>query len=121
MARVDRQRVKDNIRTEAPRLAEPLRGVVAMLAQAHEWPEPKLVDVAMMRLDVIADFCGRDDAALQTILAKRVFEQLVLPDPGPASRGVPLVPLRRLATNAHSTQPFHLVPCFGHFACSTPS
>jgi hypothetical protein len=34
-----------------------------------------------------------------------MFEQLVPPDSRPASRGVPLVPLRRLTANAHSTQP----------------
>jgi hypothetical protein len=55
----------------------------------------------MVWLDVIADGRRRNDGALQAKLTERVFAQLVLPDPGPTSRGVPLVPLRLLAANAH--------------------
>src|SRR5262245_25626485 len=97
MARVQRQAIKANIGAKAARLNEPLRGVVAALAQALERAEPEFVDVALMRFDVIADFCRRDDAALCAILTQRMLEQLVPPDPRPASRGVPLVQLRRLA------------------------
>jgi hypothetical protein len=78
---------------------ESLRGVVTFLAKGLKGAEPEFVDVAMVRLDVIADFRRRDHAALQTILTKRMLEQLVLPDPGPAPGAVPSVPLRRLAAN----------------------
>src|SRR5262245_6909559 len=57
----------------------------------------------MMWLDVIADCRWCDDGSLQAILTKRVFEQLVPPDASPASRRVPLIPLRRLAANAHGS------------------
>jgi hypothetical protein len=70
--------------------------------------KPKLIDVAMVRFDVIADRRWLDDAAFQAILTKRVYEQLVFPNPGPASRGVPLIPPRRLTANAHNTQSLHL-------------
>jgi hypothetical protein len=39
-----------------------------------------------VRLDVVADRRQRDDGALQAIFAKRMLEQLVLPDPGPSTR-----------------------------------
>src|SRR5262249_1059034 len=67
MARIQRHAIKANIGAEAVRLNEPLRGVVAALAQALERTEPEFVDVAVMWLDVIADFCRRDDAALRAI------------------------------------------------------
>jgi hypothetical protein len=105
MARVQRQAIQADIGAETVLLDEPFRGVVTFLAKRLERAKPELVDVAMVWLDVIADCRRRDDGALQAIFTKRMFEQLVLPDPGPASRGVPLVPLRRLAANAHSIHP----------------
>jgi hypothetical protein len=63
---------------------------MTLLAQALKRAKPEFIDVAMVRLDMITDGRWRDDAALQATI-KRVFEQLVLPDPYPASRGVPLV------------------------------
>src|SRR5262245_22174022 len=83
MARVQRPPVQADIGAEAVHLDEPLRGVVTFLAERLERAEPEFVDVAMVRLDVIADRCRRNDAALQAVLTKRVYEQLVLPDPGP--------------------------------------
>jgi hypothetical protein len=56
-----------------------------------------------MWLDVIADCRWCYDGSLQTILTKRMLEQLVPPDSSPASRRVPLIPLRRLAANAHGS------------------
>jgi hypothetical protein len=53
-----------------------------MLAQTQEWAEPELIDVAAVRLDVITYLRRRDAAALETVLAKRMLEQLVLSDPG---------------------------------------
>jgi hypothetical protein len=82
-------------------LDEPLRGVVAALAETLNGTKPESVDVAVMRLDVIADFRRRDDTALETERAQRVFAQLVPSDPRPASRGVPFIPIRRSAAGAH--------------------
>jgi hypothetical protein len=103
--RVERPTIEPDIRAETARLDEPLGAVVTRFAERLEWTEPELIDIAPVRLDVVANRRWLDDAALQAILTKRVFEQLVLPDPSPASRGVPLIPLRRLTANAHSTQP----------------
>jgi hypothetical protein len=72
MARVERPAVQANVVAEAARLDEPLRGVVATLGQAHERAEPELVDVAMMRFDVIADCRRRDDGALEAVRAHRM-------------------------------------------------
>jgi len=54
MARVQRPAIQANIGAETVRLNEPLRGVVAALAQALERTEPEFVDVAVMRPGVIA-------------------------------------------------------------------
>ena len=87
------------------RLDKPLSAVVATLAEALERTKPEFVDVAVMRLDVIADCRRLDDAALKAEFAQRVFEQLVPPNPRPAPGAVPCVPLRRLAANTHNIQP----------------
>ena len=100
---IQRPAIKANIRTETARLHKSLRAIVTSLAERLERAKPEFVDVAVMGVDVIADFCRRDDTALETEPAQRVFAQLVSPDPPPASRGVPLVPLRRLAANTHGS------------------
>jgi predicted metal-dependent HD superfamily phosphohydrolase len=106
MARVQGPSIEADIGAETARLDVPLRTIVAVLAQALKRAKPELIDIAVMWLDVIADCRRLDNAALRAILTQRMLEQLVLPDPGPTSRGVPLIPLRRLATSAHRTQPF---------------
>jgi hypothetical protein len=103
MARVQRHAIKANIGAEAARLHKSLRAIVTSLAERLERAKPEFVDVAVMGLDVIADFCRRDDTALETERAQRVFAQLVSPDPPPASRGVPLIPLRQSAANSHGS------------------
>ena len=65
MARVQRHAIKADIGAETAQLDEPLRGVVAPFAQALERTKPEFVDVAVMWLDVIADFRRRDDAELE--------------------------------------------------------
>src|SRR5262249_58623713 len=59
------------------------------------------VDVAAMCLDVITDLSRRYDAALEAERAEGVLAKLVSSDASPASRGVPLIPFRRFAANAH--------------------
>jgi hypothetical protein len=105
VTRVQRPTIEPDIRAETARLDEPLGAVVTRFAERLEWTEPELIDIAPVRLDVVANRRWLDDAALQAKLTKRMFEQLVPPDSRPASRGVPLIPLRRLTANAHSTQP----------------
>src|SRR5436190_8248207 len=87
VARVQRPTIEPDVGTITARLHETLGAIVARLTEALKRTKPKLVDVAVMWLDVIADCRWRDDSALQAILTKRVFEQLMFPDPGPASRG----------------------------------
>jgi hypothetical protein len=65
VARVQRPAIETNIGAETARLDEPLSTVVAALAQALERTKPEFVDVAVMWLDVIADFRRRDDAELE--------------------------------------------------------
>jgi hypothetical protein len=103
MARVQRPPIQADIGTETVLLYELLRGVVTLLAKRLKWAEPELIDVTMMRFDVIANCRRRDNGALQAIFAKRMLEQLVLSDPRPASRRVPPIPLRWLAANAHGS------------------
>jgi hypothetical protein len=100
---IERPAVEANVRAETVRLDRPLRGVVASLAQALERTKPEFVDVAVMWLDVIADHRRSDEPAFCAVLAERVYAQLMRSDSRPASRGVPLVPLRRLAANAHGS------------------
>ena len=77
MARIQRPAIEADIRPETAQLDEPLRAVVTRLAERLERAEPKFVDVAMMRLDVIADCRRRDEAALEAELAQWMLEQLV--------------------------------------------
>jgi hypothetical protein len=102
MALVQGPPVGANIKPEPALLDEPFRRIVTRLAQAHKRPEPEFINVASMRLDVITDCRRRDDAAIQTELAERLLEQLVLSDAGPAVRAIPSIPFRWLAANAVS-------------------
>ena len=108
MARVQRPPIEANIGAETAPLDEPLRTIAAALAQALKRAKPKLVNVAAMWLDMIADRRRLDGAALRAILTQRMLEQLVPPDLRPAPGAIPDVPLRRLAPNTHNTQLFHL-------------
>jgi hypothetical protein len=101
MARAQRPPIQADIGAETARLDEPLRTVVASLAERLERAEPEFVDVAAMCLDVITDLSRRYDAALEAERAEGVLAKLVSSDASPASRGVPLVPFRRSAANAH--------------------
>jgi hypothetical protein len=89
MARIERPAVKADIRAIAARLDVLFGPVVARFAERLKWSEPERVDVAAVRLDVVADLRRRNATALETILAERVREQLVPPDPAPAGGAVP--------------------------------
>jgi len=65
MVRVQRHAIKADIGAETVRLDKPLSAVVATLAEALERTKPEFVDVAVMRLDVIADCRRLDEAALE--------------------------------------------------------
>jgi hypothetical protein len=64
MARVERPAIEAHIRAKAADLDKPLPRVVAAFAEAHERAEPELVDIAAMRLNVIADRRPLHDTAL---------------------------------------------------------
>jgi hypothetical protein len=82
--RVEWPTIESNAGAIAASLDKPLSAVMTPLAQAHERTEPEFVDIAPMWLDVITDLRRHDNASLQAILAKRMREQLVPPDPRPA-------------------------------------
>ena len=88
MIRVERIAIKPDVAAITVQLDLALSAVVTGLAQGLQLAQPKFVDVAAMRLDVIADRCGLDDAALCAVRTEWMFEQLVPPDPDPASRTV---------------------------------
>jgi hypothetical protein len=69
MPLIERQAVEPNVGTIAARLNETLGAVVARLAERLERPEPELVDVTVVRLDVIADRCRFNTTELCAILA----------------------------------------------------
>jgi hypothetical protein len=102
MAGIQRPAIRADIGAKTARLDKPLRGVVATFAEAHEWAEPEFVDIAAMRLNVVADCRRLGYASFKAEHAQRVFAQLMPPDLRPAISGVPLVPLRRSAAGAHS-------------------
>ena len=104
MIRIERPPIEANIGTETAQLDEPLCRIVTGLVKRLERTKPEFVDIAVMCLDVIADFRRRDDTALQTKRAQRVFVQLVPPDSSPASRGVPVptANLKRLTATRES-------------------
>jgi hypothetical protein len=107
MIGVQRPTVQSNVRAKSARLDKSFRRIVTPLAQALKRHRPEFVDVAMVRRDVITNFCRSDDAALQAELAERMREQLLLPNPGPAICGVPPVPFRWSTANAHGSN-YHL-------------
>jgi hypothetical protein len=86
MARAQRPAIQADIGMETACLDEALRTVVTRLAERLERAEPEFVDIAVMWLDVIADFRRRDDTALETERTQRLFAQLVSSDSSPASR-----------------------------------
>jgi len=64
MARVEWPAIAAHIRTKPADLDKPLRGVVATFAEAHERAEPEFVDIAVVRLNVVADCRRFHNAAL---------------------------------------------------------
>jgi hypothetical protein len=64
-------------------LGKPFPGIMTAFAEAHKRAQPEFVDVAAVRLNMIADRRRLDDAALEAELAKRMRAQLVSADPGP--------------------------------------
>ena len=103
VARVQRPAIKADIRPKTTQLDEALRAVVTRFAERLERTEPELIDVAVVRFDVIADCRRGYNAALEAKLTKRMLQQLVLPDPSPAPRAVPSVPFS--FANTHNTKP----------------
>jgi len=64
MPRIDRPTINADVRAKAVHLDKPLRAIVTSLAERLERAKPEFVDVAVMWLDVVADFRRRDETAL---------------------------------------------------------
>ena len=64
MVRVERPTIEANVGAKPVQLDMTLRRIVAKLAKRLERSKPELIDVAVMRFDVITDHCWCDDAAL---------------------------------------------------------
>jgi hypothetical protein len=79
MARIERPAIRTDCRIIAALLNEPLRTVVARLAQRLELAEPEPIDVSAMRLDVIDDGGGAHNTALEAERAQRLDAQLMAP------------------------------------------
>ncbi len=98
MPRIQRPAVEADVAPIAARLDVVLCRHVTVLAQRLQFAKPELVDVAAVRVDVIADRCCRDDAALHAELAQRMLLQLVLTQAVPARAIVEMIQIlgRRL-------------------------
>jgi hypothetical protein len=92
MAPIEWPAVESNIGTVPTDLDVALGAIVTPLAQRLKWPVPELVEIAMMRLDVIADRRWFDNARLGAVFAERVLAQLVLADSHPTRRRVQVGP-----------------------------
>jgi hypothetical protein len=69
MIPVNRPTIEPDVGTITARLHEALGAIVARLTEALKWTKPKLVDVAVMRLDVIANRRWRRGAPSNTYKA----------------------------------------------------
>jgi hypothetical protein len=79
MPRIEGPAIGTHVGKIAALLNEPLRTVVARLAQRLKLAEPKPVDVSAMRLDVIDSRSLRHDASLKAERAQRLDTQLMAP------------------------------------------
>jgi hypothetical protein len=77
--RIEWPAIGTHIRKISAQLDEPLRAVVARLAQRLELAEPEPIDVSAMRLDVVDDRSCRHDTALKAERAQRLDAQLMAP------------------------------------------
>jgi hypothetical protein len=93
--------VEADVAPIADRLDVVLGRHMAVLTERLSLAEPELVEVAAVRLDVIADRRRRDDAALHAELAQRVLLQLMLANTMPARAIVEMIQLlgRRLVVH----------------------
>jgi hypothetical protein len=73
MARIERIAIEPNITTIAAHLDLALRTVMAALAQTLKWPAPKFIEIAVVRLDVIADRRRLNHPDLGAVLAQRML------------------------------------------------
>jgi hypothetical protein len=83
MPRIERQTIHSHgpIVTESFQVF--LSGVVTALAQALQFPEPELVNVAAPRLNVVRYASGSHPAFAQADCAERLDPELVLCQPSP--------------------------------------
>ena len=83
MPRIEREAIGTDVRKVAVPLKALLPAAVARDAQALQRVEPKFVDVAMMRLDVIGDASGGHPTFAQTPRTQRLDPELMSGHPFP--------------------------------------
>jgi len=72
MPGIKRPTIKPDVRPISTLLDDLLGAVVTRLAQGLKRPKPELIDVAVVRLDVVTDDRRLNDAAFEAERAKRV-------------------------------------------------
>ena len=93
MAWIEGPAVDPDIIPKTVQLDLPLRAIVTGQAKGLELPTPELVNVTVVRLDVICDRGRHDDAALQAEFTQGVLTKLRLAYPLPARRAVQVIEL----------------------------
>ena len=76
---IERPAIGTDVGKIAAQFNEPLRTVVARLAQRLKLAEPEPIDVSAMRLDVIDNCSLRHDTSLKAERAQRLDTQLMAP------------------------------------------
>jgi hypothetical protein len=98
MVRVERVAIRIAAANQSAILVSPLLGpIMAIEAKGLQPTEHKQVPVSAMRFDVVGHRGRRDNAALETELAKRLDAKLVRAPALPRCCLVQEMPLRRLA------------------------
>jgi hypothetical protein len=86
------------IHADVSSIASPFFGrlvpIVTGGAEALQFAEPELVEVAMMGLDMVGDGCRHNEAASGTEGAHRLNHELIAGEPSPALAVVEVVPAR---------------------------
>ena len=101
MTRIERPAVQTYVSPIAALLDHFLGAIVTRLTQRLQPPQPELVDIAVVRLNVVADRRRNDQTALGAECAQRVRQQLMAPEPRPARRRIEMIPGYWPPTHAH--------------------
>ena len=92
MARIDRPAINTNVRKISAHLHQSLCTVMARLAKRLQLAEPKLVDVAVMRFNMISNGSWSYDASLEAERTKRLNSPLMFRKPLPPRQMIQALP-----------------------------